>query len=311
MMMDGSHQDNDNHQREGVYLGYWGPPHSSSVDFCESNYRFTRYIVEPHNVWSSLLGIAWFGALGLWQTFGRQQQPKHQQQLQPHPLTEWRLRMAFAVLLWIGFGSAGLHGTLHWIFQSSDELPMLYICLCEIYCMANVSTATAVVDDRSSSSSSWLAPFLVVVAMVTTVFYYVYQDLYWVFLVTFAIGSIMTVIGFVRLALFVKRRRPDTLRLFYGAVIAYGVVATPVWILDMVMCDYGVLELANHYWFGMTPHVVWHFCAGYATYCGLLFLTACRCEELGRPFQVDFWCGGLCPVMMAVSPFSSAAAKQK
>jgi hypothetical protein len=211
-----------------------------------------------------------------------------------------------------GLGWAVLDYTahFHWIFQSSDELPMLYICLCELYCMANVCTATAVVDDRSSSSSSWLAPFLVVVAMVTTVFYYVYQDLYWVFLVTFAIGSIMTVIGFLRLALFVKRRRPDTLRLFYGAVIAYGVVATPVWILDMVMCDYGVLELANHYWFGMTPHVVWHFCAGYATYCGLLFLTACRCEELGRPFQVDFWCGGLCPVMMA-SPFSSAAAKQK
>jgi hypothetical protein len=236
-------------------------------------------------------------------------QPQQQPQ-QHHPLSEWRLRIAFAVLLWIGLGSAGLHGTLHWIFQSSDELPMLYIVLCELYCMANVSTAT---DDDDRLSSSWLASVLVAVAMVTTIFYYVYQDLYWVFLVTFAIGSIMTVIGFVRLALFVqqrKRRRPDMLRLFYGAVVAYGVVATPVWILDMVMCDHGVLAVANHYWFGMTPHVVWHFCAGYATYCGLLFLTACRCEELGRPFQVNFWCGGLCPVMMA-SPFSLAVAASK
>jgi dihydroceramidase len=187
--------------------GYW-EPHSSSVDFCESNYRFSPYLVELHNAWSSLLGIAWFGALGLWQTTtktttmtttrsrtnrssgtGMMVRRPHQHQHQHHPLTEWRVRISFAVLLWIGLGSTLLHGTLHWIFQSSDELPMLYIVLCELYSMVEMASPPG------RSRYPWLPIVVWLVAIWNTVFYYVFQDWYWVFLVNFSIGSTMTVIG--------------------------------------------------------------------------------------------------------------------
>lgn len=62
-------------------------------------------MVEFHNTWSSLAGISLFGVIGLWKG---------------NPTKEIRYTLGYIVLLMIGVGSAGLHGTLHWIFQSSD-----------------------------------------------------------------------------------------------------------------------------------------------------------------------------------------------
>ena len=91
---------------------YW-EPHSSSVDFCETNYLHFDHVVEWHNSWSSLLGISFFGLIGI---------------IYNNPTNEVRNVLAYLILLLIGVGSVGLHSTLHWMFQSSDELPMLYIC---------------------------------------------------------------------------------------------------------------------------------------------------------------------------------------
>ena len=93
--------------------GFW-EPHSASIDFCESNYLHSNYIVEIHNTWSSILGISSFGAVGI---------------LFANPTNELRHFIAYFVLILIGVGSAGLHGTLNWIYQSSDELPMISVIL--------------------------------------------------------------------------------------------------------------------------------------------------------------------------------------
>ena len=44
---------------------------------------------------------------------------------------------------------------------------------------------------------------------------------------------------------------------------------------------------------GMTPHVVWHFAAGYASYCGISCLLCCRLEELRIPYKVKYHFGVL------------------
>ena len=42
---------------------------------------------------------------------------------------------------------------------------------------------------------------------------------------------------------------------------------------------------------GITPHIMWHFAAGYASYCGIICLSCCRMEELSIVYKVKYWCG--------------------
>ena len=89
--------------------GYW-LPHTSSVDFCEPNYYLTRYIAEPHNVWSSFYFVL-LGVIGIWVG---------------NPLREWRVVVQYLALSIVGLGSMSLHATLNAVWQSADEVPMLW-----------------------------------------------------------------------------------------------------------------------------------------------------------------------------------------
>jgi hypothetical protein len=71
----------------------------------EKNYEHFYEVVEPHNFWSSIAGISLFGLIGLWKG---------------NSTKEWRYFLGYFILFLIGVGSAGLHGTMHWVFQSSD-----------------------------------------------------------------------------------------------------------------------------------------------------------------------------------------------
>jgi len=102
------------HHQHSPTQYYW-EPHTSSIDFCEDNYLHSNYIVEIHNVWSSLMGISLFGILGL---------IYHSKN---EIYKEKRSLLAYWILFLIGMGSAGLHGSLHWIFQSSDEVSDLRV----------------------------------------------------------------------------------------------------------------------------------------------------------------------------------------
>lgn len=280
--------------------GYW-EPHTSSVDFCESNYSWSRYVAEPHNVWSSWFGISLWGLLGLWQTL---QGAKSQQQQKRgdgiptsssfHPLYEWRTRLAFWLLLLIGIGSMGLHGTLHWIFQSSDELPMVYVVLCGVFSLLEI-------EARPHHPKFPLLPYAMAgVSVLQTVIYYVFQEYYIVFLVTFSVGVAFVVqrIGVLATSTTLPVQH-STRRLARLGFIAFVPVAIPVWIFDMLLCDHGVLQGSNLYFAGMTPHVVWHFCAGFGAYCLILFMIACRCDLLCQPVRLAYWCKSV-PVLRVV-----------
>lgn len=266
---------------------FW-EPHTSSIDFCESNYLHSSHIVEPHNVWSSFVGIALPGLIGYYQALGA-----------PAPLGEWRVKLSHLILAATGLGSAGLHGTLHWILQSSDELPMIYLVLADLYAIAEVDAPLG------RPNHPWLGTATMGVAALITVVYYAFQDLYWVFLATFAAGVVLELAGALRLVYGANARRhgPDVLRIGATGAVSYLVFASTSWVLDMLLCHHGILEFADNQLpgllRGMTPHVIWHLAAGLGGYCATLFLMSVRCETLGVPFAVH-WFLGFVPICSPV-----------
>jgi dihydroceramidase len=266
--------------------GFW-EPHSSSIDFCESNYLHSNWLVEPHNVWSSFLGLSMFGLLGLWQTTTPS--------TATGPLQEWRVKLSCIILILTGLGSCCLHGTLHWFFQSSDELPMIYLTLSLLYTCAEVDAVPG------KQNYPWLAPGLILTAVGNTIVYFTFQDLWWVFLLTFISASTAT-IGWMFYLVFLSsiasaRERLVVQRTFKAGAISYMFVGGTSWVLDMLYCDKGVLEFADTvmpgYLRGLTPHVLWHFAAGHGAYCGIINLACIRCLALGIPFSVKFFAGCL------------------
>jgi dihydroceramidase len=151
---------------EAERQGYW-EPHSSSVEFCEPNYQWTIYCAEPHNVWSSAV-ITAMAVVGY---------------LYSNPSQENRFRVMYLILGAVGIGSMALHTTLHWLPQSSDEVPMLWVGLSEIYALYTVK------EERNSPRSQALGYAFLGLAVIVTIIYYKYRQIYFVFLLTVILNS--------------------------------------------------------------------------------------------------------------------------
>ena len=89
-------------------------------NFCEEDYRYTSYIAEFHNTWSSL-PIIFYGSVGPYYT-------------RKYATKELRFSFAFISIGAVGIGSALFHGTLLRIGQVFDEVPMLCIIFVGIFC---------------------------------------------------------------------------------------------------------------------------------------------------------------------------------
>ena len=250
---------------------YW-EPHSSSVDFCETNYLHFDHVVEWHNAWSSLLGISSFGLIGI---------------IYNNPTHEMRNVLAYLILFLIGVGSVGLHGTLHWIFQSSDELPMLYIC--------NALNFMFMEHDAPTGKPHYpVLPHLFALwSIFQTVFYYRFQHIYVIFILVYAVGVAKILFFYHRILIARAHQRTQiSKKLGQLALISFFLVAAPVWVLDMHFCNAFIADTSlPGIWKGFTPHVMWHFCAGFGTYCSATCIIACRLEELKIPVQLDYLFG--------------------
>ena len=285
----------------GQIGGYW-EPHSSSIDFCEPNYLLSSHVVEPHNVLSSLWGLSLFGLIGIY--WG-------------NPTGELRFQIAYGVLVLIGIGSAALHGTLHWAFQSSDELPMIYLMISVLYCCLETDTAP-----QDKMKYPWLPHILVTLGIINTLVYFRFQQIYIVFLLTFI--SMAAAAGFVlqiRIALRQRRaasssssssssrlaeiRRNNAqiaLRFYAWHYLVYVGIASPIWVLDQLRCTnllpfYDVLP---YFLRVCTLHVVWHATAGFGAYTIVQFLVACRMNTFGLPCEIR-WIMGVIPVVAAAA----------
>ena len=110
---------------------FWGPP-TASVDWCETNYRFSPYVCELFNTVSSFAMV--LGGVAGWACHRR--------------VLDGRLRIAFALLALAGVGSAAFHATLRFGLQMLDELPMVYLAL--------VLVLVLVDDHPSRPIGAWL-----------------------------------------------------------------------------------------------------------------------------------------------------------
>jgi dihydroceramidase len=265
---------NDGHPSS---TGLW-KPHTASIDFCESNYLITDLVVEPHNVWSSLLGFTLLGIVGI--ALG-------------NPTREYRTFLIYLILLIIGIGSACLHATLHWCFQSFDELPMIYLVLCGMYIVLEVDSP------MGEQKHPHLAKYLILLSSVCTAVYYAFQQLYAVFLLSFISMTVLIFCLHIQIArrLYHEVREGKQTRIngaenktkeialrFYALHhIAYTLIASPIWVLDQFYCEYliGIYNNLPYPLTGMTLHVAWHLCAGIGAHFFIQFLCACRADALG------------------------------
>lgn len=266
-----------------ITAGFW-EPHTSSIDFCESNYVHSSHIVELHNTWSSLLGISLFGLIGI---------------VWANPLRvygEHRWTLAYAILILIGIGSAGLHGSLHWIFQSSDELPMVYLATSILYLALEYN---APLQQQAAPNYPYLPSIFTALMVLNTVVYYCFQHIYGVFLVTYATEVTVLTILTWRIGRSRSIQEHVSKRLGVLAAFSYLFIGAPVWVLDMLHCHRVVLPYAHRLpgiWEGATPHVIWHFAAGFGAYCCIVALYCARLEELKMPFYVQML-GGVVPII--------------
>ncbi|KAI0720071.1 alkaline phytoceramidase [Cerioporus squamosus] len=108
-----------NHSANAILAGqaFWGPV-TATLDWCEANYQFSRYIAEAANTFSNLItvGLAVYGAT---QSISEKLPPRY--------------LAGYAGFALVGIGSFIFHATLLFEAQLMDELPMIYVAS---YCCA-------------------------------------------------------------------------------------------------------------------------------------------------------------------------------
>lgn len=253
--------------------GFW-EPHTSSVDFCEPDYLVSHYIAETHNVWSSLI-ISLLGIIGI---------------IFCNPSGELRVYAMFSLLTIVGFGSAALHGTLHWLFQSADEVPMLWGNIAFLFNLYNM-------DSKQGESTAVSALFITAVGAVQTYIYFEMRHLYWIFLLQY-ISFVAIVVLWTAYKVFTSEKNEYPIRYFLltRAVFSFVVIATMLWVYEMNNCD----TLLPYFtaFFGLSFHILWHIGAGLGTYLHILLLVVFRYQSQGYNCQLDWRKVKFVPVLL-------------
>lgn len=234
--------------------GFW-EPHTSSIDFCEPNYALSPYIAEFHNTWSSLV-IALMGLVGM---------------LYGNPLKEWNVTVMFFILFIIGIGSAGLHSTLHWFPQSSDEIPMLWQTLSFLYVLL-------ICQYESSINSYYLGFIFLFITAAQTFAYYLYQQIYAVFIVSMILYTAAVILWSGYLC---YKHRDDQylVNTWITSFVCFVLIGFVLWVIDMNLCN-SLLPI-YHQLYGLTLHILWHLFAGLGTYFLINFFVGFRLKCLG------------------------------
>jgi hypothetical protein len=207
-------------------------------------------------------------------------------------LQETRNTVAYSILILIGLGSAGLHGSMHWLLQSADELPMMYLLFSLFYLIEEY-------DAPIGKPKHPLLPHLLsFLAGLNTIIYYGFQQIYVVFMATFLCSGAVVITGCHNVIYRTKERSATAKRINNIGLSSLFLVAIPSWLYDMMLCK-TFLGLTNNFFLGITPHVTWHFGAGFAAYCAITCLECCRMEELDITYKVRF-IGGLFPVIKKI-----------
>jgi len=208
-------------------------------------------------------------------------------------LKEIGVSMMFIVLALVGLGSTALHTTLHWIWQSSDEIPMLWQALTMLYFLIELRS-----DIRNKSGITNLLYFGIVCS-IQTVLYFFFQQMFVIFVISVTLYALIIVIW---MAFLVTEDTAPIVRnmrymLFCMAIFSYAIIGSLVWLVDMYYCDRLLPFYLNSGLGGMTLHVLWHIGAGLGTYLAITLLILVRLQVLKKDVCLK-WIGNFIPICL-------------
>ena len=193
-----------------------------------------------------------------------------------NPLDEIRISLMFVALSLVGIGSTALHSTLHWFWQSSDEIPMLWQALSILYFVLEIR------NEVGSKRSNTHLQYFLLVCLIQTVMYYCFQQMYVVFLVSVTLYAtiIAGCIGYLVYEDSTLYKNSDRRCLYRLAIILYAFVGSTLWVIDINYCEYLLPYYLSSGLGGITFHVLWHIGAGLGTYVTITFLILVRLQAL-------------------------------
>jgi len=256
-----------------VQDGFWGP-RTAAVDWCENNYQESFYIAEFWNCTSSLV-LSLAGILFLHYCF--------------QYAYDKRFFYSAAVLVFVGLGSAMFHGTLLYVGQVLDELPMVYLATMFLYCIL-------VVDGLKTRSVGKDIPFLqdywvlcLVMYLVAFTGVYLFTPAYFVFFLSmFSAGVLYLLYRCFKIAQ--APATPDIeFKILLTATCFFIGGFLLFWIPDIVFCS-----SIQH----LKLHAVFHVTSAIGSYLWLIFCCFETERLKGRSPKISYeW--GLIPYVNA------------
>lgn len=237
----------------------------SSVDWCEKNYIYSNYIAE---FWNAMTGIALcLSSLIFYNFYIRNTRGYNK-----------HIYNANFLLFIVGIGTILFHGTLLYIFQLLDEIPMLLITIEYIKLNIKIGEQLNIQNNIFGHAKLFIKlRFLIILSIIYS--YYIYPSLQSITFLAFFIYSVALVFFQIKyiqegfrlkesyvLNNFVKRKfitysTSYSIKNFYiynGITIFLFIVSLIIWFGDSVYCKY--LEEYK-------LHALWHIITSIAIYC--------------------------------------------
>lgn len=242
----------------GQHVGFWGE-RTASVDWCEENYVVSHYIAEFWNTVSNF-AIILPALVGLIQAL--------------RDGVESRIVLTYAALVVVGCGSWAFHMTLLYATQMCDEIPMLWGVAIITYCLWEVRSPEGSHNVRLAASQLLVSAALTGVCATT-------RDSR-IFPLCFGAFVLVLVIQ----CTIAMRDQKCNSRLMKTAMILYT-VGSVLWVADRTQCQLlsTVRSLLPAFIAPLLQlHGWWHFFAGAASSCIILFVYDIRCRELNQKY---------------------------
>jgi dihydroceramidase len=239
----------------GPSPGFFGPP-TSSVDWCEANYRFTPYVCELFNTLSSVAMVA-VGVIGLaryWTTLER------------------RFLLAFFAISVVGLGSALFHATLRFELQMLDEIPMLYLALIMVFILLEL--------EPGRRFGRWLPFVLVAHGVLVTALAALTRGRVQFFAFHLSFGS-LELFALYRVYRLYRASQSASVRRSFRLGLWTYVSAVGLWFIDLRACHFVSVTLPSLGIPNPELHAVWHVLVSFGFYVLVATIAEVRLAALG------------------------------
>lgn len=259
---------------------------SSSINFCEQDFRNTSYIAEPANTVSSLTCYVPLALIGL---IGR---PSIQ-----HCQSK-RFVIIYSTLLTIGLGSMALHAFLTAETQGGDELPMLWFTAAAAFCALDIIL--------KNKQTRLLALVVAGSAVAATATYAVGRHDFTVFYILFSLYSQTMVFSIIYITFgfdWETRDKEEGMQfkaaVLFPLAIATGwstIVAIWTWVSEMLFCnavmqDGAFGQVVAPFVWNRVAHPMWHFWSGLLAWLLVQVLVAAHGMQQGWGTPSIEWFG--------------------